>query len=51
LVDVLITSGRILKTLKIDHARHVMSSMTVTGTWSRDELAPHQEFVFVIEKS
>lgn len=51
LIDVLNANGKIRTTLKIDHAKHVMSSMTWTGKWVKDEVTPHHEFLFVLEKN
>lgn len=50
LLDVLTANGKLLSTLAVDHARHVMSSMTWTNKWTRDKVGPHQEFIFVVEK-
>jgi adenine-specific DNA-methyltransferase len=42
--------GRLLKFVKIDHARNVMSAMRWTNEWSRDAESDHHEYLFLLEK-
>jgi len=43
-------SGRIEKTLTIDHRRHVMASMRSHGEWLRSMDTPNQEYLFLVRK-
>jgi adenine-specific DNA-methyltransferase len=44
------SAGKLLKFVKIDHARNVMSGMRWTNEWSRDAESAHHEYLFLLEK-
>jgi hypothetical protein len=44
------SAGTLLKFMKIDHARNVMSAMRWTNEWSREAESDHHEYLFLLEK-
>ncbi len=48
--DAVASAGRLLKFVKIDHARNVMAAMRWTNEWSRDAESGHHEYLFLLEK-
>lgn len=50
LIRVIDGIGSLEEIVKIDHRRHVMSSMKWTGEWLRDSVEPNQELLFLIER-
>lgn len=48
--DVLQSNGKLLKVLKIDYKRNVMSKMTSTNEWLNSITEPNKEFLFLLEK-
>ena len=49
LLDALRQNGKLLKFLKIDYKKNIMSEMSWTGKWTRDE--KNYEYIFLIQKS
>ncbi len=50
LYDVLLKSGRLLETVKVDYKRNVMASMRWTNEWIRDGEGKNYEYLFLLEK-
>jgi adenine-specific DNA-methyltransferase len=50
LYDVLLMSGRLLETVKVDYKRNVMASMRWTNEWIKKEGIGNKEYLFLIEK-
>lgn len=50
LMDVISSSGRVIKVAELDYKKNVMANMTWTGEWLREFEEPNREYVFVIEK-
>ncbi|MGH7960167.1 MAG: DNA adenine methylase [Opitutaceae bacterium] len=44
------SAGSLLKFMKIDHSRNVMSAMRWTNEWSREAESNHHEYLFLLEK-
>ncbi len=49
--DVLLSNGKILDLLEIDHKRHVMAGMKWTNEWVKESDAPNREFLFLFERT
>ncbi len=49
--DVIQSNGKILDVVKIDYKKNIMSGMTWTNEWLRDDEVTNREFLFLIEKS
>ena len=50
LYDVLLKSGRVLETVKVDYKRNIMASMRWTNEWIRDGEGKNYEYLFLVEK-
>ena len=51
LQEALHRAGRLLDVVKVDYRQNVMAGMKWTNEWTRDHgSAPHQEFLYLIEK-
>jgi adenine-specific DNA-methyltransferase len=48
--EVLSRHGTLIKTVELDHKKHVMAHMKWTNEWLRDTQSPNREFLFLIEK-
>lgn len=48
--DAIASHGRVLEAVEIDYKQNVMAGMSWTNEWLRNAKAPHQEFLFLIEK-
>lgn len=49
--DILLSHGKIIKTVEVDYRKNVMADMRWTNEWLRDADKPNREFIFLIDKS
>lgn len=49
--DALLSNGKIVEVVEIDHKRHVMAGMTWTNEWVSECESPNREFLFLLERN
>lgn len=48
--DAISKNGRLVKTVSVNHQKHVMASMKWTSEWLNDANSSNKEFLFLIQK-